>query len=113
AGLLAVWRALEPQGPRRRDADGAPACGRAAADQRRDGDRRPDADGNHTLQALFQHRAERGVGPGVDARGVPDADARLADPAGSLPAPVVPGADEPAVGVLGRRWPAGALETDR
>ena len=51
-----------------------------------DGDRRPLADGDDPVQALLEHRAERGAGAGADGGGVVDADAGLAGAAGAVPA---------------------------
>ena len=49
-----------------------------ALDQRRDGDRRAVADGDDAVQAVFEHRPERGDRAGDHPGGGPDADARAA-----------------------------------
>ena len=106
--LVAVRRALQPGQPGRGDAGDAPPGDRRAADQRRDGDRRPVADGDDQVQALLVHRPERRDRPGADAGGDPDADPRAAGPAGPVSPPVVRGPDGAVVGVLGPVRPQGA-----
>ena len=65
--LFVSWRFGEhwdAEEPGRGDAGHAPSRGQGADDQRRDRLRRPDADGDDPVQAVLQHRAERGDGPG-------------------------------------------------
>ncbi len=76
-------------------------------DQRRDGLRRPDADGDDQVQALLQHRPERGPGPGDHPGRQPHAGPGLAGPARAVAAEVVPRDDRAFVGLLGPVRPPG------
>ncbi len=61
--LFLSWRFAEhwnPDEPGRRDAGDAGTVVRGPADQRRDGHRRPVADGDDPVQAVLEHRPERG-----------------------------------------------------
>ena len=84
-----------------------------ALDQRRHGDRRAVADGDDAVQAVFEHRPERGDRAGDHPGGRSDADARALDHRGPASPPRFHGADGTIVGAVGTCRPRGAGATDR